>query len=139
MKKFLSVSAMALVLLAGCSSGPVNYAGEGAPSTEENHEGEIATATYTKEGDDITAVDFDVLLSDGTSKTAYSESGEYGMAANGGREWHEHVADLEAYVVENDAFPTLDAEGKDADAVSGSTITISMFEEAFNNAVEVTE
>lgn len=135
MKKLLSVSAMALVILAGCSS-TTSYAGQSSESTEEGHEGEYATVTYDKSGDDITNTVFDVVLADGTSKVEYAASGEYGMTSDDGRTWDQHVESLDAYVDENDAFPTLDADGKDADGVSGATIGLSQFEEAFNAATE---
>lgn len=139
MKKLLSVSAMALVLLAGCSS-TASYSGEGAKSTEEGHEGEYTTVTYDKKGDDISNVQFDVVLPEGeystTSKKELSDKGEYGMEEKTGKSWTAHVNELETYINENDKFPTLDAEGVDADGVTGATIHLNGFEEAFNNATE---
>ncbi len=141
MKKLLSVSAMALVLLAGCSSA-TTYAGETAASTEEGHEGEITTVTFDKTDDgDITNTNFDVTFPEATGETAQTtskkelvEANEYGMLDATGKSWTEHVTELETYINDNDAFPTLDAEGKDADGVTGATIHLNGFEEAFNNA-----
>lgn len=133
MKKLLSVSAVALVLLAGCGSA-ASYAGQSEPSTEEGKVGEYATVTYEKNGDDITNTKFDVIMADGSSKVEFAASGEYGMTSEDGRTWDQHVEALDTYVDENDAFPTLDADGKDADGVSGATIGLSQFEEAFNAA-----
>lgn len=53
-----------------------------------------------------------------------------------GKTWAEHVTELETYVDENDAMPTLDDEGKDVDGASGATIGLSQFDEAFNAATE---
>ncbi|WOO86662.1 FMN-binding protein [Mollicutes bacterium LVI A0039] len=135
MKKLLSVSALTLVLLAGCSSS-ASYAGQSAVSSEENHVGEYATVTFDKDGDDISNVQFDVVLPEGeyTSKKALSDAGEYGMEEKTGKSWTAHVNDLENYINENDKFPALDAEGKDVDGASGATISIDEFEEAFNAA-----
>lgn len=145
MKKFLGVSALALVLLAGCGSSAASYAGQSVESTEEGHEGEYATVTYDKDGDDITNTQFDIVLPDSsveengyssTSKKEVSEAGEYGMGDATGKTWAEHVTELETYVDENDAMPTLDDEGKDVDGASGATIGLSQFDEAFNAATE---
>ncbi len=138
MKKLLSVSAFGLILLAGCGAEPtaVSYYGESAA----NEEGEITTVSYDKEGTDITNVVFDVILPEGeystTSKLELSNNGEYGMKDQTGKSWTEHVEELDAWVEANDAFPTLNEEGIDADGVTGATITLTAFEEAFNNATE---
>lgn len=143
MKKLLSVSAMALVLLAGCSS-TTSYAGESAPSTEEGKEGEITTVTFDKSGDDITNTSFDIVFPEATgdsvsttSKKELDAAGEYGMEKASSQTWTEHVTDLETYVNDNDAFPTLNDEGLDADGASGATIHLTTFKEAFDNATEV--
>ncbi len=140
MKKILSISTLALVLLVGCgastdaSSESEHYVGQSAESTEEGKEGEYATVEFDKAGDDITNVNFDVILTDGTSKTDLSDSGEYGMEEQTGKSWSAHVAELETYVNDNDAMPELNEEGKDVDGVSGATIGLSQFDEAFTNA-----
>ncbi len=139
MKKFLSVSAFTLVLLAGCSS-TTHYAGQSAESTEEGHVGEYTTVEFDKNGDDITNTTFDIVLPEGeystTSKKELSSNGEYGMEAATGKSWTTHVEELEAYVNENDAMPALDDEGKDAEGASGATIHLNTFQEAFDAAVE---
>ncbi len=91
----------------------------------------------TKEGDDITEATLNVTSADGTyDKVAASTDGSYSMVGEvTGLKWHEQVAAVEEYIVENDAFPTLDADGY-ADAVSSATIHINEFEQAFNAAVE---
>ncbi len=136
MKKLLSVSALALVMLAGCGS-TASYYGEATPTDD----GEISTVSFDKDGEDITNVSFDVKLPEGefstTSKLELSNSGEYGMGEETGKSWTEHVTELNTWVEENDAFPTLDADGYDVDGVTGATIGLSGFEEAFNNASEV--
>ncbi|WOO89848.1 FMN-binding protein [Mollicutes bacterium LVI A0078] len=138
MKKLLSVSAMALVLLAGCSS-TTSYYGESAA----DEDGNVSTVSFDKSGDDISNVQFDIILPEVTGDTAQttskkelSNAGEYGMEAATGKSWTAHVEELEAYVNDNDAFPTLDEEGKDADGVTGATIHLNGFEEAFNAATE---
>lgn len=145
MKKLLSVSAMALVLLAGCGSSATSYKGESAPATDADHKDEVTTVSYDKDGDDITNVKFDITLPDSevsdnnyssSSKYDVSQAGEYGMGDQTGTSWYQHVDKLDKYVEDNDAFPTLNDDGKDADGVSGATIGLSTFEEAFNNAKE---
>lgn len=150
MNKLLSVSAMALVLLAGCgaSSGAVSYEGKSAEETDGDHAGEYTTVTFDKDGDDISNVNFDVYLpeSEGfttTSKKEASDNGEYGMKEATGVSWTEHVNKVEAYINDNDKFPTLVTDeadenfGKDADDATGATIHLTGLEEAFNNAAEV--
>ncbi len=136
MKKLLSVSAMALVLLAGCSSA-TSYYGESAA----DEDGNVYTVSFDKDGEDLTNVVFDVVLPESeefssTSKYAVSQAGEYGMEAATGKAWYQHVDEVTAWVEENDAFPTLDADGYDVDGVTGATIHINEFEEAFENATE---
>ncbi len=144
MKKLLSVSAMALVLLAGCSSA-TTYEGQGTPSEEEGHEGEVYTVSFDKTDDgDITNTNFDVVFPEATGETAQTtskkelvEAGEYGMEAATGKSWTAHVTELETYINDNDAFPTLDEEGKDADGATGATIHLNGFQEAFDAAEAV--
>ncbi len=136
MKKLLSVSAMALVLLAGCSSA-TSYYGESAA----DEDGNVYTVSFDKDGEDLTNVVLDVTLPESeeyssTSKYEVSQAGEYGMGEATGKSWYEHVDQVAAYIEENDAFPTIDEDGYDVDGVTGATIHIDGFEEAFNNATE---
>ncbi len=134
MKKLAGISAVAILTLAGCGAGgPVEYAGESAADAKGN----VGKVTFTKEGDDITKIQFDVTQEDGTSKRELSESGEYGMKEATGKSWLEHVESVESYVIENDKMPSLDADGKDVDGATGATITLTSLDEAFNNAKEV--
>ncbi len=134
MKKLAGISAVAILALAGCTSGgAVEYSGESAADAKGN----VGKVTFTKDGEDITNVKFDVTQEDGTNKRELSESGEYGMKDATGKSWLEHVEAVEAYVNENDKMPALDADGKDVDGATGATITLSSLDEAFNNAKEV--
>lgn len=150
MKKLLSVSAMALVLLAGCgSTGPVSYEGQSAETADGDHAGEYTTVSYDKDGDDISNVNFDVFLpeSEGfssTSKKAVSDAGEYGMKEATGKSWTEHVTELETYINDNDAFPETVEKGEGdeaelvaADGTTSATIGLDSFKEAFEAAKEV--
>lgn len=152
MKKLIALSSFAVIILVGCSSTPVEieepmgpqtviYKGQSAVSTEEGYEGQYTTVIYEMTEDDITNVKFDTVLPEGefstTSKKELSDKGEYGLEEASGKSWTEHVTELEMYINENDKFPMLNEEGKDADGASGATIGLSTFEEAFNAAAPV--
>lgn len=134
MKKILCAMLVSVLVLTGCGSaktlkGEYTYDHDGAQET--------AVIEFVKDGDDITEVtNIDVLgdeFPDG--KVAYSESGEYGMAATtGGNTWAQQIQMLADYIVENDKFPTLDEEGHDVDGVTGASIKFNEFEQAFNAA-----
>lgn len=137
MKKLLSMSAVALLLLAGCGSSTVSYTGQSAADEDGNY----YTISYDKTGDDITNVQIDGYLAEGQSYTVTSKkeadaNGEYGMKEKTGVSWTEQVEMVEKAIEDNDAFPAVDAEGYDADGVTGATIHVNGFEEAFNAAVE---
>lgn len=91
------------------------------------------TAKYTVEDGQITEVIFDEFLEDGTSKKEASKAGEYGSENYTAGEWYEQIEKLENYVEENQEMPDL-TDGKDTDGVSGATLNLSGFEDAFNQA-----
>ncbi len=138
MKKYVGLSFAAMLVLAGCGSAEAEtYYGESAADDE----GVVTTVEYTKTGDDITDVTFDMNGGEyGDSKFEYSESGQYGMNGEAG-EWHEQVTDLDTYVEENDAFPETESNG-DAehekqvavDGTTSATIGLDTFKEAFDAA-----
>lgn len=136
MNKLAGISAVAVLTLAGCgaSSDAVTYKGE----SEADKDGNIATVTYKKAGDDITDVKFDIKMGDqdGASKREASENGEYGMKEETGKAWVDHVEEVETYVNDNDKMPTLNEEGLDADGATGATIHLNQLDEAFNAATE---
>ncbi len=93
------------------------------------------TAKVEMDGSDVVSVTFEEFLEDGTNKITASKNGEYSSDAYTLGEFYEQVESLEEYVIENDSFPSL-SNGKDADAVSGASVNLSGFEEAFLKAVE---
>lgn len=114
----------------------LNAAFDAAMSTLESS-AEYYTVTYTKDGEDITEATFNVVSVDGSyDKIALATSGEYDMGSE--VPYQDQIADLENYVVENDAFPELDGTGSDAHAVDGqttATIKLGSYAQAFDNAV----
>ncbi len=93
-----------------------------------------STAKVTVIGDDITDVEFEEFLEDGTSKNEASKNGTYTSPNYTLGEFYEQIDSLEAYVIEHDRFPPL-TNGSDVDAVSGASLNLSGFEDAFNQAV----
>lgn len=129
MKKISLMLAAFAVVLVGCSSSEAYY--EGSYTTED---GDVVDVSYSKTGDDITNTQFTVTTVDGENKEDLVAAGEYDLGSD--LTWTEQVQSLEATIDENDAFPTLDAEGYDVDGVSSATINLTDFEMAFNGAAE---
>lgn len=161
MKLYISI-AVGLLILTGCNAEPeventksdlseVQAEGdsqvESENKTEEVVETEMtgtgqstafipytSTAKVTLVGDDIIDVEFEEFLEDGTSKNVASKEGTYTSPNYTLGEFYEQVDSLEQYVIDNDKFPTL-SNGTDNDGVSGASVNLSGFEEAFNLAV----
>ncbi len=93
-----------------------------------------STAQVTIEGEDIIDVQFEEFLEDGTSKNVASKEGTYTSPNYTLGEFYEQIDSLEAYVIENDEFPKL-TNGTDVDGVTGASVNLSGFEEAFNQAI----
>ena len=75
----------------------------------------------------ITAVTWDAVMEDGTSKSVLSENGEYTMTEDG-LTWKEQSEALCSALIENQSLSFLNPneEGK-TDAVSGVSISVSGF------------
>lgn len=93
-----------------------------------------STVELTVEDEKLTEISFDEFLEDGTSKVTASMAGTYGSDTYTLGEYHEQVAALEAYILENNQFPTL-SNGIDVDSSSGASVNLSGFEEAYNQAL----
>jgi len=129
----------------------VVYHAEAGP---DDH-GWVTVVDFTKVGDDVTEATFDALLVDktdyfepgsdvrfGSLKTEMSKAGLYNMKVAGAElDWHEQIASVEEYVVENDGFSGInfDDEGHDVDGVTAATIHFSEFKDAFESAVPADE
>lgn len=94
-----------------------------------------STATVTRIGDDIINVELEEFLEDGTSKNESSKAGVYSSPDYTKGEFYQQVDSLEAYIIENDQFPAL-TNGSDVDGVSGASVNLSGFEEAYLIALE---
>ncbi|MGM9913031.1 lipoprotein [Floccifex sp.] len=133
MKKVL-MGALAVVLLAGCSSS-----GETGTFTGETTSDESGTTTVevTKEDGKVTDVSIDTVK-DGQSKKELGD--DYGMrsASAIGKEWNEQIEFLEDYIVDNNGVDgiELDSEGKatNEDVLAGCTINIKDVIVAYNSA-----
>lgn len=93
------------------------------------------TAKVTSVDDDITDVELEEFLEDGTSKNEASRAGTYTSPNYTKGEFYEQIDSLEAYIIENDEFPTL-SNGSDVDGVSGASVNLSGFEEAYLMALQ---
>lgn len=93
-----------------------------------------STAQVTIKGEDIIEVQFEEFLEDGTSKNIASKEGTYTSPNYTLGEFYEQIDSLEAYVIKNDQFPKL-TNGTDVDGVTGASVNLSGFEDAFNQAV----
>ncbi len=112
------------------------YTGEVSAADEKGWK-EMATVTIS--GDKITSVQLNSVNTDTAkgNKLDLSKSGEYKMVEQGGAmaPWHDQVKALEDYVVANQGLDvTTNAEGK-TDAISGTTISVTGFEQAIDNAL----
>lgn len=95
----------------------------------------LSTAQITTRGSDVIAVDLDEFLEDGTSKTEASKAGTYTSPNYQLGEFYQQIESLESYIVENDKFPSLN-NGIDVDGVSGASLNLSGFEEAYSLALQ---
>ena len=85
------------------------------------------------------SVKIDVKLEDGTMKRKLSEDGGYVMKEGEEKAWHEQIADLEAFIVENNfdlSKVTLTDEDGHTDAVAGCSIKVGTYLEAVQNALD---
>lgn len=85
------------------------------------------------------SVNIDVKLEDGTMKKKLSSEGGYVMKEGEEKAWHEQIADLEAFIVENDfdlSKITLTDDDGHTDAVSGVSIKVGTYLEAVQNALD---
>ncbi|MGL4589534.1 MAG: hypothetical protein ACRCUP_04800 [Mycoplasmatales bacterium] len=138
MKKIFALLLVTVLGLAGCSAAatPANYQGEVKTTDQEGKE-TVTTVTYTKTGDDITDVKF-TATKDGVDK---SDPEKYPMVKVGkaSAEWADQAAMVAKFIDENNGVDklNLNAEGGDADAVTGATIGLTDFVDAFKAAQEV--
>lgn len=95
-----------------------------------------STVDLTVVNGNIVAVKFSGLNADGDDKKQYSIDGKYGMKAGGAQaEWHEEIAKVEQYFLENGAAPALNDEGK-TDAISGVSIHVGEYFTLVEKALE---
>lgn len=143
MKKFLAMITVTLLVLTGCGSSVDHYSGQSdytyEGETAANDEGEVTTAkVVTKADGTIVSVAFDVTLADGSSKMDSIESGTLDYGCCDSAPWNEEIHDLESTIVENNAFPTLNADGTATDGQTSATVNLSPFSDAFNAALAAT-
>ncbi|MCI1208647.1 MAG: FMN-binding protein [Treponema sp.] len=136
MKKILTVllSLSVLFVVAGCSS--VKDGTYTAKASAPNEYGTTPFVNVTIANGKITAVTIDETAQDGTLKSQQSKDGTYDMSPAGAQwPWHEQVAALETYLVNNQGskITSFDADGK-TDAVSGCTIKVKDYIDLFNTA-----
>ena len=125
----------------------VAYHGEAGPDSH----GWLIVADYEKKGDDIISATFDCMMLNkheyvvddgldyaiGDIKTDLSKAGKYDLKLAGATlEWHEQIAEVEKYFVENDGWEGIkfDDSGHDVDSVTSATIHFSEFKEAADAA-----
>lgn len=131
MKKILMVTFAAILFLAGCGAA----AKEVSVQTDADDKGDYSTVEATFKGDTLESITFDSYKGTlGKMKVQASKDGEYDCCDSS--PYYDQITALEEYVVENQEFPTLSAEGKDVDGVSGATITLTQYEEAYELALE---
>ncbi len=124
---FVSLAEQCMAQAAGENQAPVlqdgTYEAQGTP--DEN--GYTEQMTMTVENGAITAVTWDSVAEDGTSKSHLSEIGEYVMTEDG-LTWKEQSEALAQALIENQSLDvlTMDDQGK-TDAVSGVSISIGGF------------
>lgn len=95
-----------------------------------------STVDLTVVNGNVVAVKFSGVNAAGDDKKQYSIDGKYGMKAGGAQaEWHEEIAKVEQYYLENGAAPALNDEGK-TDAVSGVSIHVGEYFTLVEKALE---
>lgn len=106
-----------------------------APNYDDS--GYKATVEVTVKDGKVFAVDCNADAKDGSTKKAYSESGNYGMKKGGAQyEWHEEIAFFEKHVVENGiASVGVNKDGK-TDAITGCTIAVADYVDLINEALD---
>ncbi|KGE19567.1 hypothetical protein [Paenibacillus wynnii] len=111
------------------------YHAEGAEFDPNN--GFKSTVDLTVANGNVVAAKFSGVNKDGVDKQQYSADGKYGMKAAGAQaEWHEEIAKVQAYYVENKATaPALNDEGK-TDAISGVSISVGEYFTLAEKALE---
>ncbi|MFI3307712.1 MAG: FMN-binding protein [Mycoplasmatota bacterium] len=149
MKKGLLLMTSVL-LMTGCGAVETEFAeGTYVGSAIDTYGGveNVSTADLAIDADgNITSIYLDTTYTiDNVGTTKKSLGDEYGMKSlsetlgeiEGGAEWYEQVAALEAAIIENQGtdFLILTEDGK-TDAVSGCTISIDSLVEATNAALE---
>ncbi|MGL4589536.1 MAG: hypothetical protein ACRCUP_04810 [Mycoplasmatales bacterium] len=162
MKKIFSLLLVTVFVLAGCtagastpgyatdstmdskmdsttdstSTGTGNYQGE-VTMTDQSGNVNLTTITYMKMGDDVTNVKFGGTRY-GVDK---SDAEQYRLVqdGNGKANWSDQAAMVAKVIEENDGVDKINVNGagKDADAITGATINITEFVEAFKAAQEV--
>ena len=132
------VTAAQAALAAGpVEAGQYKDGGYHAEGEMDADSGWKSTVDLTVVNGNVVAVNFNGLNAAGDEKKQFSIDGKYGMKAGGASaEWHEEIAAVEKYYLENNgAAPTLDAEGK-TDAISGVSIHIGEYFTLAEKALE---
>ncbi len=125
------------------NAGPIGEAGSledgfyfGQAETDDK--GNTDQVTYLVYNGTIVAADFNSAVPQDDDSVAYksilSKNGEYNLADGAVAAMHEQLETLNNELVTNDAFDVeFDDEGK-TDAISGATVSVDGYVEAFNNA-----
>ena len=125
----------------------IAYHGEIGPDSH----GWLIIADYTKKGDDVITATFDCMLINkheyvvddgldyaiGDMKTDLSKAGKYNLKLAGATlDWHEQIAEVEKYFIENDGWEGIkfDDSGHDVDSMTSATIHFSEFKDAADAA-----
>ncbi len=118
-----TASQESLETLEGAALSDGTYTASGQPDSN----GYTDQVSITVENGAITAVTWDAVMEDGTSKSVLSENGEYTMTEDG-LTWKEQSEALCSALIENQSLSFLNPneEGK-TDAVSGVSISVSGF------------
>jgi major membrane immunogen (membrane-anchored lipoprotein) len=127
---------------AALAAGPVQPGqykdgGYHAEGEVDPNSGWTSTVDLTIANGNIVAVNFTGLNAAGDDKKQFSIDGKYGMKAGGAQaEWHEEIAKVEQYFLENKGVaPELTGEGK-TDAISGVSIHVGEYFTLVEKALE---
>ena len=129
------------------SSETVSYHGEVGPDAH----GWLIVTDYDMKGDDVISAEFDCMLlnkheyvvedgldvSIGAMKTDLSKEGIYDMKVGGAKlDWHEQIALVAEYFVENNGFAGInfDDSGHDVDGITSVSIHFGEFTDAVDAA-----
>ncbi len=123
------------------ANGPVAQAGTMEDGyyfgqAEADDKGNIAQVVYVVFDGNIVSAEFDSLVpgdEEDSYKSVLSKDGEYDLGEEAVAAMHEQLMTLNDVLIENQSFEYELTDGK-TDAISGATVSIDVYQEAFNNA-----